>query len=385
MNSTVVPFKVMKQNTVWIFVVAFLASPVAIGSYERTSDFTGPRSQLLPANTKRTEFIYKPESRWRAFGSGLAGYGSSQGDDFIHAPNGEQLLISGVLSYKMPNWVHDFGLGWMNSKLRTQTPEAKVSISTRAAVAEYGVRARLGKRWELGPEINLAFGTDTTFSTKIGPTSVAPFLGGRLVYEIPVSHMLVRLVTKVMTDMNLEGRKVTFAMIGVQLGLPFGMSKPEVESKSEVISTAANQVRIQMDAKRFHFYAKSSSLSQDARGFLMELAEVLKENQNSWKEIEIAGHADQRGARLPNIELSKSRADSIAEIFKSRGLDQDRMTVAAFGFDKPLDPLMNREAWARNRRVELIIDGVENPELLKQKLQAFNDQLRDRLWERKVQ
>lgn len=74
--------------------------------------------------------------------------------------------------------------------------------------------------------------------------------------------------------------------------------------------------------------------------------------QNNITLIEISGHTDNVGSASYNQELSESRAKSVVEYLKMRGIKEDRMKAIGYGKSKPIETNLNDEGQAKNRRVE---------------------------------
>jgi outer membrane protein OmpA-like peptidoglycan-associated protein len=83
--------------------------------------------------------------------------------------------------------------------------------------------------------------------------------------------------------------------------------------------------------------------------------------------MEIAGHADERGAALYNLHLTQDRVNSVMAALIQRGVDRSRLRSKGYGTYCPEDPGHNPAAWEKNRRVEFKIvktkDGPTGVEL----------------------
>lgn len=64
----------------------------------------------------------------------------------------------------------------------------------------------------------------------------------------------------------------------------------------------------------------------------------------------IAGHTDSVGGRAPNLELSRKRAQAVADYLKAAGVAANRLEVKGMGFQSPLPG--RRITDPANRRVE---------------------------------
>ena len=71
--------------------------------------------------------------------------------------------------------------------------------------------------------------------------------------------------------------------------------------------------------------------------------------------ITVEGHTDSIGTDEYNMGLSQRRADSVRSYLLSRGIDFDRVDVAAFGERVPLASNDTREGRAMSRRVEFVV------------------------------
>lgn len=68
--------------------------------------------------------------------------------------------------------------------------------------------------------------------------------------------------------------------------------------------------------------------------------------------IEVAGHADERGADGYNLDLTKRRAASVRSALVSRGVRDNRIVSQGYGEYCPLDDRSSKAAWDKNRRVD---------------------------------
>jgi peptidoglycan-associated lipoprotein len=70
--------------------------------------------------------------------------------------------------------------------------------------------------------------------------------------------------------------------------------------------------------------------------------------------VRLEGHADERGSREYNIALGDRRAQSVRRVLLFQGASTDQLETVSYGEEQPAMSGHNEEAWARNRRVELI-------------------------------
>lgn len=70
--------------------------------------------------------------------------------------------------------------------------------------------------------------------------------------------------------------------------------------------------------------------------------------------VRLEGHADERGSREYNIALGERRAQSVRRVLLFQGAATDQIETVSYGEEQPAVSGHNEEAWAMNRRVELI-------------------------------
>jgi peptidoglycan-associated lipoprotein len=70
--------------------------------------------------------------------------------------------------------------------------------------------------------------------------------------------------------------------------------------------------------------------------------------------VRLEGHADERGSREYNIALGDRRAQSVRRVLLFQGASSDQVETVSYGEEQPAVEGHDEEAWARNRRVELI-------------------------------
>ena len=99
------------------------------------------------------------------------------------------------------------------------------------------------------------------------------------------------------------------------------------------------------------FNTGKSTLKPSSYEPLNKLADLLIENKNV--RIEVSGHTDNVGSASINKKLSKARALSVRNYLLSRGVEEDRVEFAGYGFDQPIADNSTKEGRAQNRRVEI--------------------------------
>lgn len=69
-------------------------------------------------------------------------------------------------------------------------------------------------------------------------------------------------------------------------------------------------------------------------------------------ELQLEGHADERGPDEYNLALGNRRAASVKRYLVEHGIPDARLTITSYGEERPADARSNEEAWSANRRAE---------------------------------
>ena len=113
---------------------------------------------------------------------------------------------------------------------------------------------------------------------------------------------------------------------------------------------------------RYVFFAfDSAELTPQARREIERMAFVLNHPQAAARRITLEGHTDAIGTEAYNRELSRRRAEVVAQELVARGLQRDRVNAEGFGKQRPVAPNTltdgkdNPAGRALNRRVEAVV------------------------------
>ncbi|WP_019569113.1 peptidoglycan-associated lipoprotein Pal [Thioalkalivibrio sp. ALE11] len=83
-------------------------------------------------------------------------------------------------------------------------------------------------------------------------------------------------------------------------------------------------------------------------------AEYLAANPGA--RLRLEGHTDERGTREYNLGLGERRAQSVRRVLNLNGAADEQIEVVSYGEEMPVAFEQTEEAWAQNRRVELVYD-----------------------------
>jgi peptidoglycan-associated lipoprotein len=111
--------------------------------------------------------------------------------------------------------------------------------------------------------------------------------------------------------------------------------------------------------ERVHFDYDQSQIRPDAQEILRRKLEVLRANPGV--ELQVTGHADERGSIEYNLALGLRRATAVADYMRGFGVEAQRLLTETAGEDQPLEQGANERAWSVNRRAEFrITRGGDN-------------------------
>lgn len=163
---------------------------------------------------------------------------------------------------------------------------------------------------------------------------------------------------------QLIGKDTKGTLIGAGIGALAGMGWGAYRQKQEdeLRSRLANsQVQIKRDGEALSLYLPGGvtfptngyTINGAFNGPLNEIAYVLRSYPESV--VQIAGFTDNTGNYNYNIDLSKKRANSVAQFMTRAGVDSRRMRVGGYGPEYPIASNATAEGRAKNRRVEIKI------------------------------
>jgi peptidoglycan-associated lipoprotein len=107
---------------------------------------------------------------------------------------------------------------------------------------------------------------------------------------------------------------------------------------------------IQFDFDRY-------TLSADSQEVLQRNAEWLKDNP--WAQVQIEGHADDRGTSEYNLALGAKRAEAAKAYLVAQGVSPERLSTISYGEELPVCRERAEGCWQRNRRAHSAIVTIE--------------------------
>jgi peptidoglycan-associated lipoprotein len=105
-------------------------------------------------------------------------------------------------------------------------------------------------------------------------------------------------------------------------------------------------------ARIVYFDFDKSEIRPEFNQMLIEHARAL--TRNASVKVRLEGHTDERGSREYNIGLGERRAQAVRRVLLLQGVTEAQLSTVSYGEEKPAVAGSSEEAWAKNRRVEIV-------------------------------
>lgn len=126
--------------------------------------------------------------------------------------------------------------------------------------------------------------------------------------------------------------------------------RPSRRAATSVASAATAAPRADL---MLSFELNSSEMTGAAKDRARVFAQALNTAELRQHRFQIEGHTDSVGGRAANLDLSRRRAQSVADFLVGQGVDRSRLEVKGMAYDRPLPGKTVRAQ--ENRRVEAVL------------------------------
>lgn len=297
--------------------------------------------------------------------------------------DGLHLAPKFVVSLQWEPVVIDFAGGWFYNRMEGEegNPSSTETVITKAGFVEQSIRWPSPIRLEVGLIHQLQFGTQVGYGAVAPDYRVVSMLGVQALYQWE-TRFPIRAALSVMTDLNISGRQNVVALAGFQIGFRAEEWNKPKPSKIERLANrfasmdqmADKRTRIRLQASSILFPTGGKDLGEDAKSRLKKLADFLVARAEDWKSIEIVGHTDKRGPFDFNQKLSEERAASVLQIFVGFGVDEAKLTSKGVSFTQPRIQGDSETAYRLNRRVEVLVKGLEPDSEFEEVINEMNEE-----------
>ena len=101
-----------------------------------------------------------------------------------------------------------------------------------------------------------------------------------------------------------------------------------------------------------YFDYDSFVVREDGKPVVANHSGYLTKNTN--RKVLIQGNTDERGGTEYNLALGQKRAEAVRRSMASLGVSEGQMEAVSLGEEKPKATGSNEEAWAENRRADIV-------------------------------
>jgi len=158
------------------------------------------------------------------------------------------------------------------------------------------------------------------------------------------------------------------ALIGAGLGGLTGaaigsyMDQQEAELRAQLQGTGVSVTRVGQQIilnmpSNITFATDSATVQQQFSETLVSVGLVLKKFNKTV--IDVYGHTDSQGSDTYNLDLSQRRANAVATVLASQGVDQRRFYITGKGEEAPISSNSTESGRAQNRRVEIQLSPIQ--------------------------
>ncbi|WP_025128727.1 OmpA family protein [Pseudomonas sp. PH1b] len=124
--------------------------------------------------------------------------------------------------------------------------------------------------------------------------------------------------------------------------------------EEQIISLATTQTDrgLVMTLGDVLFDTGEAELKSSANRTVLKVVQFLQLNPK--RVVRIEGYTDNTGEKQSNLQLSRDRAQSVADVLVDLGIDEKRIQVEGYGDDYPVEANASERGRAQNRRVEIV-------------------------------
>ncbi|MEJ2175088.1 MAG: peptidoglycan-associated lipoprotein Pal [bacterium] len=148
---------------------------------------------------------------------------------------------------------------------------------------------------------------------------------------------------------GVEDRKPGAEARGVEAGGPSGVGLTAAQRAALTDpSSPLSKRSIFYDFDKYDVKAEYRPLVEAHGNFLRE---------NPGMKVLIQGNTDERGSREYNIALGQRRSDGVKRMLLLLGAREDQVESVSLGEEKPRAAGSSEDAWAQNRRSDILYQG----------------------------
>ena len=101
-----------------------------------------------------------------------------------------------------------------------------------------------------------------------------------------------------------------------------------------------------------YFDFDRADIRADSQSVVAAHAQYL--SRNPAQKVRLEGHADERGSREYNIGLGERRGQAVRRALMLSGVAETQLATVSYGEERPAEAGSSEQAYAANRRVEIV-------------------------------
>jgi peptidoglycan-associated lipoprotein len=129
-----------------------------------------------------------------------------------------------------------------------------------------------------------------------------------------------------------------------------GVENPDATAGETDVSAGPSEGLLARRIVYFDF--DRSDIRADSQSVVAEHAAYLSKNPN--QKVRLEGHADERGSREYNIGLGERRGQTVRRALALQGVAETQLSTVSYGEERPAAAGSDEQAYALNRRVEIV-------------------------------
>jgi len=136
--------------------------------------------------------------------------------------------------------------------------------------------------------------------------------------------------------------------------------KDEIQSGAILVEKLPQDVLMITMTAQTSFDVNSTQIKPGFYSTMDKIASIV--NKYGKTHLSLVGHTDSTGSNAYNKTLSENRAASVMSYLQNKGVIQQRLSAYGMGEDKPRASNNTEAGRAQNRRVEIIIEPIVEPQ-----------------------
>jgi peptidoglycan-associated lipoprotein len=136
---------------------------------------------------------------------------------------------------------------------------------------------------------------------------------------------------------------------------PRGVAPVDVTKGQQLGSSALKDPSSILSKRSIYYDFDKFDVKEEYRPLIEAHAKYLRDNPGA--KMLIQGNTDERGAREYNVGLGQRRSDGVKRMMMLLGAKEAQIESVSLGEEKPKSEGHNEEAWAQNRRCDILYNG----------------------------